>query len=254
MSSSHPPDYEAPDWLPDPTSDEARQQTLNLCDGDVEQAKLTAYMSGYFEGEGCIRIAVSRMSGAQNGYQYDPRVALATAQMAGLFDAEGCINQAVSPQSDCRLNHSTEPRLLCRQNEDETILEELFKNYCSTFGVKFNVYKSDARDENSSPTVQAHVRSAEHIRNFLAPLLPLLREKRRQAVIMLREILPRYEAARHHTKRGFIEMMRWKRELDRQKPMGDEDRKYTVEYFEDLWGDEIEEQGRLGDFEGEDDD
>jgi len=108
--------------------------------------------------------------------------------------------------------------------------------------------------KNRSPTVSVNVRSAEHIRNFLTPLLPLLREKRRQAIIMLREILPRYEAGRHHTKRGFIELMRWKRELDREKPMGDEDRKYTVEYFEELWGDEIEEQCRLGDFEGEDGD
>jgi len=151
MSSSRPPDYEAPDWLPDPTSDEARQQTLTLCDGDVEQAKLTSYMSGYFEGEGCIRTGVWRQSGCSNGFNYAPRIRVQAAQVAGLFDAEGCITQEVFTHHESRLNYSVGPRLYCGQNENGTILERLFEDYCGSFGVKFNCYKKEAQGEKSKP-------------------------------------------------------------------------------------------------------
>ena len=254
MSSHRRADYDAPDWLPDATSDEARQQTLDLCGGDVEQAQLTAYMSGYFEGEGCVKADVSSSGSYSNGFEYDPRVEVQTAQVAGVFDAEGSVQHKVGTESSKRLNYEQIPEIRCIQNQNGTILEELFQDYCDTFGIKVSLYKRAARDEVRNPTVAARIRSPENIRKFLSPLLPLLREKRRQAVIMLREILPRYEEGKHLTKEGFIELMRWKRELDREKPMGDEDRKYTVGYFEDLWGGEIEQQRRLGDFRASADD
>jgi len=239
--------YKVGDSLPDPTSDEARQQTLDLCGGDVEQAQLTAYMSGYFEGEGCIKTNISPHN-TPVGFVYSPEVTVQTAQVAGLLDAEGSVGSCIRADASSRLNYTQRPYVKCGQNQNGTILEELFRDYCDTFSIEVSLSKREARDAVRSPTVAARIYSPENIRKFLRPLLPLLREKRRQAVIMLREILPRHEERRHHTKEGFIELMRWKRELDREKPMDDEDRKYTVEYFEDLWADEIEQQGRLNDF------
>jgi len=43
-----------PDWLPDySTSDEANQMVLNQSE-TLEQAQITGYISGYFDGEGSI--------------------------------------------------------------------------------------------------------------------------------------------------------------------------------------------------------
>ena len=222
---------------------------LERCDGDRRQASMAAYMSGYFEGEGSIRVNVGE-STARTGHKYEPMVYISTAQqMAGFIDGEGSIKADVTYNNDHRLGYRVQPRVYAGQNKTGTVLEEIFESYCSLFDVEYTVNTQPAYNENEQATVYAKVRSKE-IRNFLTPILPLLREKRRQALIMLQEILPRFLDGVHHTKEGFIELIRWKRELDREKPMSDEDRKYTVEYFEDLWRDEIEQQGRISEFAG----
>ena len=243
---------ESPDWLPEnPTSPEAHQMVLERCDGDSQQASMAAYMGGYFEGEGCIRVRVGQSDTSRTGHKYEPVIYVGTAQqMAGFTDAEGSIKLDVRSSETHNIGYALQPVINAKQVESGTILEEIFESYCSLFDVEFNTNRHPARREREQPTVSARVLGEEDIKNFLTPVLPLLREKRRQAVIMLREILPRYGEGVHHTKEGFIELMRWKRELDREKPMSDEGRKYTVEYFEDLWRDEIEQQGRISEFAG----
>jgi hypothetical protein len=246
--NTDPRTVDMPEWLPDnPCSEEAHQVVFEQCDGDLEQTQITAYMGGFFEGEGCIMASPKERATGAHGHGIIPNVKVMTTrqQMAGLFDAEGCIGLDISP---CGRIHRPTPVVNMQQVQDKTSLEMVFDRYCDVSDVEYSLTKREARDQVRQPTVEARVRAAEDIRKFLTPLLPLLYEKRRQAVIMLREILPRYEDGVHNTKEGFIEMMKWKQELDREKPMGKEDRKYTVEYFEELWGDEISAQQRIDEY------
>jgi hypothetical protein len=250
MSSDNtdPRTADMPEWLPDnPCSEEAHQMVFEQSDGNLGQTQITAYTGGYFDGEGNIDLSVRTSPNGANNYDFLPRVRVGTAraQMAGLFDAEGCIK--LTPEmSNGGMSHRLRPEAEMSQAQGKTLLEAIFDEYCNIFDIEYSVTGYTPKDENHSRTVTAAIYTCENIRKFLTPLLPLLYEKRRQAVIMLREILPRYEDGVHHSKEGFIEMMKWKRELDREKPMSQGDRKYTVEYFEQMWGDEISAQQRIG--------
>jgi hypothetical protein len=234
-----------PDWLPDdPTSDEACQMVLNQSE-TLEQAQITSYMSGYFDGEGCIKADVKSSETHYLNYQFLPRLKVQTAQMAGLFDAEGSIILAPSTSSNVNLNYQFLPRLKMEQVQDKTMLEDIFESYNDYIEFDYNLRKNKhENDPNRQPTVEAYIDPKRDIRNFLAPLLPMLKEKQEQAIIMLREIIPRMERDVHLTKEGFIELMKWKELLDREKPMGNEDRKYTVEYFQDLWADDLDDDAQ----------
>jgi len=230
-----------PDWLPDdPTSDEASQMVLNQSE-TLDQAEITGYMSGYFDGEGCIMAGVSSSESHELNYQLRPVLQVETAQMAGLFDAEGSIVVGTST-SIANLNYQLTPRVQMKQAQDKTMLEDIFESYSDYIEFDYNMININNENKpNRQPTVKAHINSKRDIKNFLAPLLPKLKEKQEQAIIMLREIIPRMERDVHLTKEGFIEMMKWKELLDREKPMGNEDRKYTVEYFQDLWADDLDD-------------
>jgi len=233
-----------PDWLPDdPTSDEASQMVLNQSE-TLEQAQITSYMSGYFDGEGCIQASASVSESSRLNYNFCPEVTLKTSQMAGLFDAEGLISleiRGVSASSTCGLN----PLLGMMQVQDKTMLEDIFESYNDYIEFDYGLCKrSHENDSHKQPTVEVGIYKTSDIKNFLAPLLPMLKEKQEQAIIMLREIIPRIERDMHLNKEGFIELMKWKELLDRDKPMGNEDRKYTVEYFQDLWADDLDDDAQ----------
>jgi len=232
-----------PDWLPDdPTSDEASQMVLNQSE-TLEQAQITGYMSGYFDGEGCIKAPISSDSTKLN-YGFYVRLQVETSQMAGLFDAEGSINLFPSLDQRNRFNYGLKPRLNMEQVQDKTMLEDIFDSYNDYIDFDYNLNKQRENDPSRQPTVSVVICSKSSIRNFLAPLLPMLKEKQEQAIIMLREIIPRLERGMHLNKEGFIELMKWKELLDREKPMGNEDRKYTVEYFQDLWADDLDDDAQ----------
>jgi len=230
-----------PDWLPDdPTSDEAHQMVLNQSE-TLEQAQITGYMSGYFDGEGCIKAPIALCENYKLNYRFCVRLEVSTSQMAGLFDAEGSITLFPSLAQGSRFNHNLSPRVKMEQVQDKTMLEDIFESYNDYIDFDYSLSKQTRNDPNRQPTANVKICRKSSIRNFLAPLLPMLKEKQEQAIIMLREIIPRLENDVHLTKEGFIEMMKWKELLDRDKPMGNEDRKYTVEYFQDLWADDLDD-------------
>jgi hypothetical protein len=233
-----------PDWLPDdPTSDEAHQMVLNQSE-TLEQAQITSYMSGYFDGEGCVKTDVAVNESVKLNYKFSVTLELETSQMAGLFDAEGSIILSPTRGNYC-LNYGFKPEIRMEQVQDKTMLEDIFESYNDYIDFDYSLRRmSNENDPNRQPTVQANMYTKSDIRNFLAPLLPMLKEKQEQAIIMLREIIPRLENDVHLTKEGFIEMMKWKELLDREKPMGNEDRKYTVEYFQDLWADDLDDDAQ----------
>ena len=234
-----------PDWLPDdPTSDEASQMVLNQSE-TLEQAQITGYMSGYFDGEGCIRVHVADNDMYKTNYQFSPRLEVGTSQMAGLFDAEGSISLFASLDQGCRFNHRLSTMVRMKQVQDKTMLEDIFESYNDYIDFDYSLRRSsNENDLNRQPTVNVTIFKQNSIKNFLSPLLPKLKEKQEQAIIMLREIIPRLERDMHLHKEGFIELMKWKELLDREKPMSNEDRKYTVEYFQDLWADDLDDDAQ----------
>ena len=236
--------FDKPDWLPDdPTSDEACQMVLNQSE-TLEQAEITGYMSGYFDGEGCIKADVKSNESCDLNYNFVPTVKVEISQMAGLFDAEGSISLSPHRGNHC-LNYSLKAKIQIQQVQDKTMLEDIFESYSDYIEFDYSLNKrSRENDPNRQPTVQVNIYTRNNIKNFLAPLLPMLKEKQEQAIIMLREIIPRMERGVHLNKEGFIELMKWKELLDREKPMGNEDRKYTVEYFQDLWADDLDDDAQ----------
>jgi hypothetical protein len=234
-----------PDWLPDdPTSDEASQMVLNQSE-TLEQAQITGYMSGYFDGEGSICTDVIVSESQKINYSVCPRVRVKSSQMAGLFDAEGSIRLSPSKQPNNCLTHHLKPALTMGQVQDKTMLEDIFESYNDYIEFDYGLRKrKNENDPHRQPVVEVNIYATSDIKNFLAPLLPMLKEKQEQAIIMLREIIPRLERGVHLHKEGFIELMKWKELLDRDKPMGNEDRKYTVEYFQDLWADDLDDDAQ----------
>ncbi|UXF50577.1 hypothetical protein 7778G3H09_2 [Haloquadratum phage sp.] len=234
-----------PDWLPDdPTSDEASQMVLNQSE-TLEQAQITGYMSGYFDGEGCVRANVSVDDDLKLNYHFNATLKVETSQVAGLFDAEGSISLSPMNRGHYRLNHRLKPQIRVSQVQDKTMLEDIFDSYNDYIDFDYGLSKrNNENDPHRQPTVEVNICTKNSIRNFLAPLLPMLKEKQEQAIIMLREIIPRLERGVHLNKEGFIELMKWKELLDREKPMGNEDRKYTVEYFQDLWADDLDDDAQ----------
>jgi hypothetical protein len=215
-------EYEEPDWLAEsPVSETAQQQTLAMLNPDTEEE---AY-----------------------------RQASIAAYTAGFFDGEGCVSLNASAQNDCYVDHALEPCLRVALVKHQTVvhgtekplLQHLIGRYSEVAGFSYSRWEYEARHDDHRGTEKVHITSAGDIEGFLRPLIPLLYEKRRQALIMVDEILPRYRDGVHHTKRGFVEMMEWKERLDEGKPMDKDDRKYTVEYFEDLWEEDLENQTRL---------
>jgi len=233
-----------PDWLPDdPTSDDASQMVLNQSE-TLEQAQITGYMSGYFDGEGSIETGVIVSEGAKINYTFHPKVRITTAQMAGLFDAEGSIRLGPNRQPNY-LNYGLVPSVMMKQVQDKTMLEDIFESYNDYIEFDYGLCeRTNENDPHRQPTVEVNIYAKSDIKNFLAPLLPMLKEKQEQAIIMLREIIPRLERGVHLHKEGFIELMKWKELLDREKPMSNEDRKYTVEYFQDLWADDLDDDAQ----------
>jgi len=243
-------EYEEPDWLAEsPVSETAQQQTLAMLDPDSEkeahrQASIAAYTAGFFEGEGFVSCNVYTRTNTGHGMKPRIGVTMVRHQMAGLFDAEGSITGSVTKSGSCKINYEFAPRLKLTQVREKTLLRHIFDQYAEVIGFSYSIHQRPGRDKEQ-PTEEVDICSADDIEAFLRPLVPLLYEKRRQALIMVDEILPRYRDGVHHTKRGFVEMMEWKEKLDEAKPMDREDRKYTVEYFEDLWEEDLKNQTRL---------
>jgi hypothetical protein len=232
-----------PDWLPDdPTSDEAHQMVLNQSE-TLEQAQITGYMSGYFDGEGSVRANVGEDNTLRLNHEFAATLTVSSAQMSGLFDAEGCIRLSVSNRPNINVSHQLTPFLSMGQNRYKTMIENIFNSYSKHIDFTYNRYYSKQNDRDKEFT-RVCINGNSNIKNFLAPLLPMLKEKQEQAIIMLREIIPRMERGVHLNKEGFIELMKWKELLDREKPMSNEDRKYTVEYFQDLWADDLDDDAQ----------
>jgi hypothetical protein len=231
---------------PPPVSDESYQQVLNQSES-YEQAAITAYTAGFFDGEGAIVGGAKSKNGSAIGYTVQPRVTvqLVKHQMSGLFDAEGCIELAVQQSNPYQLGFRIRPATHLQQTSDKSILESIFDRYSSVAGFDYSIIDISNPSPNEQDSERATIHSADDIEAFLRPLIPLLGEKRRQAKIMVNEFLPAYRRGKHGTKEGFIEMMKIKERMDEQKPMDKADRKYTVEFFEDLWADDIEAQTKI---------
>jgi hypothetical protein len=238
---------------PAPVSDEAYQQVLDQSES-YEQAAITAYTAGFFDGEGSISATPSANRGPAgtegHGIKTKLRITLIKHQIAGLFDGEGCISAGAFKNGSRRLGHSFTPRVNVEQASDETILHAIASRYSSVAGFDYNIYERQTSAENESDTESLTIQAADDIEAFLRPIIPLLGEKRRQAQIMVNEFLPAYRQGKHHTKEGFIEMMKIKRRLDEQKPMGNDQRQHTVEKYQDMWADDIEAQTALTDHTG----
>lgn len=198
----------------------------------MSQQHLTEWLSGFVDGDGSIRTMVSKSDSTQNGYRIDPSCVITNRYVAGIFDSDGGVSGVVSQKDNSAVNHYINPR--CRVTQSvNTPLESKMKEWASNAGVEFTITHKKVEKENYSDYIVFEVRGKQNVRTFLELIKPHLVVKKRQANIMLSEILPRLSAQKHTSRRGFLETMKWVDRLNSHK--GGSRGKYSVEYFEDEW-------------------
>ena len=200
----------------------------------MNQRNLSEWTAGMFDGDGTIHSRVTTSESTNTGYRIDAACSLTNSYVAGLFDAEGTVSNVVAQRGNSAVNHHIDPRCRITQTENDSLIEQL-KAFCKSIGVQPNVYHNEQKDnENYAPTFQFDITGKDDVRTFLKSLETDLVVKRKQAEIMLGDILPLLESNAHGTRRGFLRVMSRVDALNSLK--GGTRGKYNLEYFEDLWG------------------
>ena len=189
-----------------------------------------AWFAGFFDGEGCIRIAIAERERYSTGFELAPMLRIAHEQVTGTLDAEGWIGVKVSPDSGYRVNHRLQPRVQISQSSQDRLMDALCA-YCDARGVNCHVTSLEYDDDRADQYVWG-VQGISTTQELLAPLRDQFIVKREQ-VNLLHEIIPRMEEGVHHDKEGFLEVMYYIERFNTYK--GGSRGKYTLDYFKDLW-------------------
>jgi intein/homing endonuclease len=155
--------------------------------------------------------------------------------IAGLFDGDGCIYACATHNGNSYV-FRTNLQMLLRRKPFEVLYE--IKGFLARKGIHATVRKRPSHHSRSGEELVLYISSRTSVKRFLELLLPWLRVKRPQAIVMLTQIIPRLEKGEHLTRRGFLELMRWADVLTLLKGDTLEAKKYTYAYFLKIWGDE----------------
>lgn len=207
----------------------------------IDQTKLTKWVAGFFDGEGCVKADVSQRDTCQTGYGFQPEVRVVHSYVGGLFDAEGNVYMGVDKSDERNIEHSvsTVGRLGHSENQQ---LEDFLKKFSESAGIQSNVYHQKKCARNTDDSFHWVVQQRGELKKFLREIRPYSIVKRGEIDIMLEEIIPRIEKNYHTNRRGFLELVAWKDVMDKNK--GGARGKYDLDYFENLWGMSIED-GKL---------
>lgn len=198
----------------------------------MNQSELAQWTAGMFDGDGSIRNGISHDETCKVDHSVTPSCSIASTYVAGIFDAEGSISAGVATKDSYSLGHET--KTMCRINhrENNELLSRL-SEFSDSIGIDYSVYHAE-KDGKRGDVFEFKVQRREHVRQFLEELKPYLTVKRRQAEIMISDIIPLLDERAHSTRRGFLRLMYHVDRLNENK--GGSRGKYTLEYFEDLWG------------------
>lgn len=154
--------------------------------------------------------------------------------LAGLVDGVGAFEVNVSPHDNYATGFRFEPKIRLSLHESDTAVLGMLDEYCEEVGVKYSVEEREA-----SETLRFVVQEPDDIYRFVDPLGDYLIRRYEAAVVMLSDILPAMKDGKHQSKQGLYELMKDVEKLRSNVGRGREP-KYTQEWFEEEWGDEIE--------------
>lgn len=198
-----------------------------------QQADLTQWNAGFFDGEGHIAADI------RGGDKPDisPRLTIGHSYHGGLFDGEGSLSAKVRKNNSTTHGYSIAASSTIKHTNYDAVLESLC-GFAEHINIDYSVRHVEPRDGNHADQFSFRVSTRDNVRRYLSELKPHLVLKRKQAEIMLDEIIPALERGQHTDRRGFLRVME---SIDRMNAMKGGDRgKYTVEYFEDKWGMELQ--------------
>jgi len=192
----------------------------------------SAYLAGLVDSDAGVCVHVSQPR--KGKFYFTPYIEIEQQYFAGLTDGDGSICLAiVKNEKNKTTNHEFRPTLkIDTDNRNMKELVEKFLAFCNTIGIKGSIY------HRGGQIVRLHLSGCERVKRFLEAIRPYLIIKRKEADIMLTQIIPRLENGANHSKEEILQLMPWIEELNRGRKA--HNRKYTLEYFKKLFKAEIE--------------
>lgn len=153
------------------------------------------------------------------------------AHLAGVMDAVGSITVHIQQREQYSTGHEFRPVVRIIRGERHAILIGKLDEYASQQGVHATITEKEKGYEFV-------IYDAEQIERFLRPMMPYLVSAHEPATVMLEEVVPAVKDDKHLTKQGLYDLVGHVETLRATTARGD-DAKYTQEYFEKEFGDEI---------------
>ena len=135
-----------------------------------------------------------------------------------------------------RIEYTFAPRVEVMQLHDDRLMHALGA-YCDRLDVTCYVGNRYVKDPDRDHYLW-RISGIGNVKQLVAPMRLKFIVKREQIDILLDDIIPRLEDGVYHDKAGFLEVMYYVDRLTAQNSSSG--RKYTLSYFEELWGMEYE--------------
>ena len=107
-----------------------------------------AWFTGFFDGEGCIRIAIADRERYSTGFELAPMLRITHEQLTGTLDAEGWIGVKVGANSEYRVDHRLQPQIEVTETYRDHLMEALCA-YCDARGVNCHVSGLESNEDRS---------------------------------------------------------------------------------------------------------
>lgn len=201
-----------------------------------EQARLSEWLAGFFDGDGNVGVAVSKVSSFTHGYQAQPKARIGHSYVGGLFDAEGCAELTICRREDSA-NYRARPKTRVRMTDSDRLLS-ILENYAKEVGFTAGVYHQDGQKEGWADQFIWDVNGVDDVERFLSSIREATVVKRPEISILLDRIIPLMKRGEHRNRRGFLKLMAWRDVMNGFKGAGRGE--YNLAYFEELWGMSLE--------------
>ena len=164
------------------------------------------------------------MSGLKEGDR--PPTLLKPEYIAGLFDTSGRFTVSVNESSHSEVGYYLHPvaRLTIK---DKNHIKQHIEQFLDAYNVKYNVQKNEYH-------WLIAIQQPESIQKFGDAIGPFLLEQRRDGALLINEVIPAFQEDLNSSKQRFYEIM-----SIADKLVDGKNRKYTQQYFKELWEDEL---------------
>jgi len=191
------------------------------------------WLAGFIDADGYLGAQPAKDKLLPLGYTIIPQVEITQKHLAGFIDGDGCIACTVFPHRTHNIGFEIQPQIRIKQNEyrhyNFDILPKI-NNFLKSRGIKGGLYP---RTRKRGALVVYGVKNVERLLRLITPYLQTY--KKAQAILLLKEIIPRLLRKEHTSKKGFIKIMEFVDILNELRPEKRK-RKYTKEFFQKIWG------------------